>query len=583
MHNHNSLVDLTSAKKITYILFVPESTLLSPDKCNQLRTTINSVLTQSVPFCDFLIISTCRIIAQLTKIIDRCILKSLSIIQKKIDKEGSTPDVENDLSQTVVSSLNPYVYLYESPKDNFDAALDTVKNILQTDWIVFLNYSTHVASHANYEFMGSILRYPDSVLIYADHDLVDNEGQRSQPVFKPSFSLDLFYSQNYIGSFFAIKTNHIKGYQSLKKYHSFSNFTFAIILNLIEEIAANFNLSSISSVFSCKIIHLPTVLNSNRKKILSPKAIAGKSTEQLRILRDHLNRCYSDVLCAQIKPFIYRHKWPIDKITPLVSLIVPTKDGYDILKACIDSIIKKTIYKNYEIIIVDNQTSDKKTLSYLNHLTLNYDYIRIIKYENKFNYSDINNLAVKYAEGKVLGFLNNDIEIISPEWLTEMVSHAIRPDVGCVGALHYYPDMHIQHAGVIVGMHGVADHAFKGLKKSSRNDQFGYLYSIRNPDAVTAATLLVRRELFDLVGGFDSEYLKIAFNDVDLCLKIIARGYRCVWTPYAELFHHESKTRNTVLLDEVSMQVELAEHRVMRERWLTDRYLKRDLLRSIDL
>jgi GT2 family glycosyltransferase len=143
--------------------------------------------------------------------------------------------------------------------------------------------------------------------------------------------------------------------------------------------------------------------------------------------------------------------------------------------------------------------------------------------------------------------------------------------------------MHIQHAGVIVGMNGVADHAFKDQKKSKHSDVANYLYSIRNPDAVTAATLVVKRELFDLVGGFDSEHLKIAFNDVDLCLKIAAKGYRCLWTPYAELFHYESKTRNLEEPDNNSQQIELYEHHVMKERWMTSLYPQRDLLRSISL
>ena len=207
-----------------------------------------------------------------------------------------------------------------------------------------------------------------------------------------------------------------------------------------------------------------------------------------------------------------------------------------------------------------------------------YENIRVIDYDAAFNYSAINNYAVNLAAGSIIGFINNDIEVISPDWLTEMVSHALREDIGCVGAMHFYPDDSIQHAGVIVGLDGVAGHAFKFEDKSSNEDYFNYLSSIRNPDAVTAATLLIRKALFLRVGGFDAQHLAVAFNDVDLCLKVNALGYRCVWTPYAELYHHESKTRKLTSSLEAT-QREMYEHAIMKERWGTDTYQSRELLK----
>jgi GT2 family glycosyltransferase len=289
------------------------------------------------------------------------------------------------------------------------------------------------------------------------------------------------------------------------------------------------------------------------------------------------SQIHSVATVSEIKPFVYRSTWLIPSDCPLVSLIIPTRDGYDILKACLDSILVKTTYTNYEILIVNNQSSCPKTLELLSAMAMLYENVRVIDYDAEFNYSAINNYAVELASGTIIGFVNNDIEVISPDWLTEMVSHAIREDIGCVGAMHFYPDDSIQHAGVIVGLDGVAGHAFRFKDKSSNEDYFNYLSSIRNPDAVTAATLLIRKELFQRVGGFDAKHLAVAFNDVDLCLKVNALGYRCVWTPYAELYHHESKTRKLTPSAEATKR-EMYEHAVMKERWGTDTYQSRELL-----
>jgi GT2 family glycosyltransferase len=579
--NLKTLLDIPNSKKISYVFFMPCEALSSVDQRRQTTRAIISIFNQSVPLCDLLVIAPPQILAQTKKLIDQCIKK----YQPK-DIKKTTDDLPLKKSKIATTHINsnskpdPCIRLYESPLDDLGSAMSLVSTQIQTEWVVFLDSSTQVAPSATYQLTQAIIQHPDSELIYADHDVVDGDGARSYPSFKPIFSLDLLYSQNYIGSFFAIKTQNISKVKLITNDH-FSNYTFDLILSLVENLIkkSRANLRQLTS----KIIHLPVVLHSENKQKLTTAKIREINYKQLEILKNHLSNCYENVSCSPVKPFLFRHKWPLEPTEPLVSLIIPTKNGYDILNACINSIIEKTTYKNYEIIIIDNQTTDLKALKYLNKIASRYNFIKIFKYDKLFNYSDINNIAVKQAKGKILGFLNNDVEVITPDWLTEMVSHAVRPDIGCVGAMHYYPDMHIQHAGVIVGMNGVADHAFKDQKKSSQTSASNYLYSIRNPDAVTAATLVVKRELFDLVGGFDSEHLKIAFNDVDLCLKIAAKGYRCLWTPYAELFHYESKTRNLEAPDNDSQQIELYEHRVMKERWMTGLYPQRDLLRSISL
>jgi GT2 family glycosyltransferase len=228
---------------------------------------------------------------------------------------------------------------------------------------------------------------------------------------------------------------------------------------------------------------------------------------------------------------------------PKVSIIIPTKDQFGILKVCLESLLDKTDYPNYEVVVVDNQTTQASALRYLRALPTRDLRVSVMRYDQPFNYSDINNQAVARCDGEVLLFLNNDVEVLDGNWLREMVRHAVRHEVGCVGAKLLYPDRTIQHAGVALGMHGVADHMYRGMEDCRESDPYGYLHCVRNPAAVTGAVMAVKRAVFEAVGGFDAIKLPVAFNDVDLCLKAEMAGFRTVWTPEACLIHHESKTR----------------------------------------
>nr|WP_255537461.1 glycosyltransferase [Polynucleobacter sp. JS-Fieb-80-E5] len=304
------------------------------------------------------------------------------------------------------------------------------------------------------------------------------------------------------------------------------------------------------------IKHIPKILYHQRVRlIVNPKSKQvleigpskpdekRQSEQGLALLKRFFKSQQRKVAVKQIKPKLYRHHWTIPKPEPLVSLIIPTKDGYDILKTCVQSILKKTTYKNYEILIVDNQSTDPQTIQYMNKLESAYPDIRILKYNKPFNYSAINNYAVTQAKGSILGLINNDTEVITPDWLTEMVSHAIRPEIGCVGAMLYYPDMIIQHAGVHVDINGHLSHIFNGLTNKPINDHFYYMHSITNPMAVTGAALLIKKNLFWKVNGLDEKNLKIAFNDIDLCLKSSSTLRSNIQLAHIELRHHESKSR----------------------------------------
>ncbi|MFN3976890.1 MAG: glycosyltransferase family 2 protein, partial [Aquificaceae bacterium] len=223
------------------------------------------------------------------------------------------------------------------------------------------------------------------------------------------------------------------------------------------------------------------------------------------------------------------------------SIIIPTKDNKPILENCIKSIFSKTTYKNYELIIVDNQSSDYETIEYLKYLS-SLERIKVLNYKASFNFSAINNFAAKHAKGEVLVFLNNDTEIITPQWLEIMLGCLEQPKVGAVGVKLLYPNDTIQHAGVIIGLHGTADHPFKGYGRYEEG-YMGRACLQQDLSAVTGACMMTWKYLFEEFGGFDEVNLPVAFNDVDYCLKLRSKGYRVVFTPYVELYHYESLTR----------------------------------------
>jgi GT2 family glycosyltransferase len=259
----------------------------------------------------------------------------------------------------------------------------------------------------------------------------------------------------------------------------------------------------------------------------------------------------------------YRVRWPVPEPAPRVSLIVPTRDRADLLRTCVESVLERTDYPDLELVVIDNQSREPDALAYLESLR-GRERVRVLSFDAPFNYSAINNWAVSQCSGQVIGLLNNDIEVIGGDWLAEMVGHAMRPGIGAVGAMLYYPDDTIQHAGVLLGLGGVANHAYAGQPRGYPGHGARALVT-QNLSSVTGACLLLRREVFERVGGLD-EQLKVAFNDVDLCLRLCEAGYRNVWTPFAELYHHESASRGREDSPEKQERF-LGEVRYMETRW----------------
>ncbi len=370
-------------------------------------------------------------------------------------------------------------------------------------------------------------RHPDVHLYYADDDTLGPKGQRRRPRFKPEFSREYLRSTDYMGGLLFHKADTLRALGGWRP-----GFEEAIDYDLV--------MRAFERTGAGAIRHLAQVFHHRRAK--SPGA--SKTRAMRRALEEHLARTGVRADVEDI-PGIYalRIRHAIPSPPPMVSLIVPTRDKAELLRGCVESILTLTTYDNYEIVVVDNGSTDPSAVGYLAELR-SRDRVRVLSFDEPFNFSRINNFAVGEARGAVIGLLNNDTVVISPDWLTEMVSWALQADIGCVGAKLCYADDTIQHAGVLIGVGDVAGHAHRRFPR----DHDGYcmrLKVVHNLSAVTAACLVVRRDVYEQVGGMNERDLTVAYNDVDFCLKVLAAGYFNVWTPFAELYHLESLSRGS--------------------------------------
>jgi GT2 family glycosyltransferase len=392
------------------------------------------------------------------------------------------------------------------------------------NWIVFLN-KAKLLRWALSIISNEIIINPKLKIIYSDDDIYNINGTRSNPNFKPDLNIDLFYSNDYIGDSVFYSKELITRIGNIRPKFKNARF-FDLRLRCLDVLNSN------------QIKHSPYLLfhYQNEESDLISSQIGRIISLQESFIKKSINATAISDLFG-----IIRIRYHLNNNHPLVSIIIPTRDKVDLLKKCIESIFEKTIYNNYEIIIVDNNSIEQKTFEYFDLISKKHN-VKIISDKREFNYSALNNYAMKFADGEFLVLLNNDIEIISTDWLLELIGIASQPNVGVVGARLWYPDNTLQHGGVILGVGSGANHAHTGLKKG----QTGYQYRaicLQSMSVVTAACLAVRKELYESVGGLDEVNLPVAFNDVDFCLKILEKNLRNVWTPYAELYHHESVSR----------------------------------------
>ena len=402
------------------------------------------------------------------------------------------------------------------------------------DFVALLDHDDLLHPQALGHFISALNAHPDSKIFYSDEDKINDTGARYDPHFKSDWNPDLLYSQNYVSHLGFYSTQLVRDVGGFRVGYEGSQ-DHDLVLRCSEKVDAS------------QITHIPHVLYHWRA-IEGSTAFAAEEksyTEDasIKALKDHFSRTRECVeVTAGILPNTYRCSWKIQEPKPLVSLLIPTRDGVEVLSQAVESILEKTTYDKYEIIILDNQSCKRETFDFFKEVEHD-SRVRVLRYDYPFNFSGINNYGALFAKGTVYGLINNDIEVINPDWLDEMVSHVMRHDIGCVGAKLYYENGNIQHGGVIVGIGGVAGHSHKHFDRDAPG-YFARLQLVQNFSAVTAAALLIRKEVFLEVGGL-RESLSVAFNDVDFCLKVDQAGYRNLWTPYAELYHYESISRGT--------------------------------------
>lgn len=398
------------------------------------------------------------------------------------------------------------------------------------EYIALFDHDDLLHPSALYEVMRAICEH-GADFIYTDENTFSEEPRDAyNPHFKPDFSPDTLRSYNYICHLSVFSRELLDSVGYFRSEYDGSQ-DYDLILRLTEK--------------AKKVFHIRKILYYWRAHKNSVAQDVGAKpytvTAAKKALAAHLERCglKGEVLDSSV-PTTYHIKYEIDG-NPLISVIIPNKDHTDDLDICLESLYEKSLYKNFEVIIVENNSTEKETLEYYEALTKKHGNIKIVKWEGNFNYSAINNFGVSYAKGEYILLLNNDVEIINGSCLEEMLMFAQRKDVGAVGAKLYYSDDTVQHAGVILGLGGTAGHAHKHFGRSHP----GYMARAsiaQNLTACTAACLMMRRDVFDEVGGLDESF-EVAFNDVDLCMKIRKKGYLVVFTPYAELYHYESKSR----------------------------------------
>jgi GT2 family glycosyltransferase len=410
--------------------------------------------------------------------------------------------------------------------DCLEAALEKLVRESSSDWISFLFSGDQLERH----YLVSMLDLADLTegveVVYSDTDSVNTLGKLFDAKFKPEADIDLLRSSNYIGNACLLKTETVKkniGLVSLAHY----GFVYGVLLKIIEDGG--------EGVFA----HDTAVLFHSYDENARLESLPTSISRRRGYLQQHLERC---ALKSQVidgyRPGVFYVEYQ-HATAPLVSIIIPTKDGLEVLEPCISSLLGKTVYRNFEVIVVDNNSSKPETLEYFDKVQRDDPRIRVVKYPKPYNFSAITNMAAELAKGDYLVLLNNDTEVIKEDWLDRMLSLGQREDVGIVGVRLLYPDSTIQHAGVVVGMSGCANHSHDGAAAESPG-YMGQNLTVRGVSAVTAACLLIEKDLYFSVGGLDEESFGILFNDVDLCLKVRERELRVVYTPYAVLMHHGS-------------------------------------------
>lgn len=472
--------------------------------------------------------------------------------KKDIEKQKSYISCQNinfeiicKNNEELIKSIKQQTYSkYKISNIDKNSDIENIVENSESDYIVFVEDNITLLPFTLYDLVVTI-EHRDCMLIYSDNDkLID--GKRIKPHFKPGFAKDTIISQNYIGGFIAVKTDFLKTHREMLKDLN-KNAIYDIILQISEK--------------TRKIEHVQKILYHE-----TVDNIEIDTDDEKQIIEKHLKRTgleYESIEDGRFKGQ-YKINYKI-KGNPLVSLVVPNKDYIEDLDKLIKSVEKST-YENYEIVVVENNSENKETFEYYEKISKENEKVRVEKFEiNYYNFSAIVNFGVEKAKGEYVILINNDIEIITPNWIEEMLMYAQRPDVGICGAKLYFPDRSIQHAGVTIGIRGLAGHRQREVKEEDFKPD-DYINIVQDLSAVTAACFMVKKQLYIDMLGFD-EKLAVAFNDVDFCLKVRADRYLVVYNPFIEAYHYESKSRGEDNKDEEKQKRFAREYEIFVKRW----------------
>lgn len=414
----------------------------------------------------------------------------------------------------------------------FEKAQTDALSQLSEDFVVFLGGDSELHDDAFHAIVKELNQNPSADVVYTDEEYVNLNGERIDFHFKPDYSPDLLFAHNYIGNLCAIRANLVMENGGLSP-HRLDVWNYDLVLKVTEQ--------------TDKVAHVSEALYKRRMRSDSifhcPSITESSARDGKAVLKEALTRrgITAKVLHGEL-PCFYKVRRQLST-TPLVSIVIPFKDQSILLEKCVQSILWTSTYQNYEILGVNNNSVEQDTFELMDRLTACDPRVRFIDDEGPFNFSRINNNAImSHARGEHIILLNNDIEILSADWIEAMLEYSLRPDVGAVGAKLYFENKTIQHAGVVLGIGGVAGHAHKEAPNES-NGYFNWLWTPRNVSAVTAACLMVKKSLFLDVNGLDEVNFTVAFNDVDFCLRLQEKGYLNVFTPHCVAYHYESASR----------------------------------------
>lgn len=448
--------------------------------------------------------------------------------------DASTDEATRPFLESVAAS-DPRVRLtFRAQNGHIAAASNSALALATGQWCALLDQDDTLAPDALSWVVLEIAGHPDARLIYSDEDKLDPAGARAHPFFKTDWDPELFLAQNYLNHLGVYEMEMVRAAGGFREGFEGSQ-DYDLVLRCLEIVRAE------------QVRHIPRILYHWR---MAPGSVAQTAAAKpyakeaaRRALADHLERAEITGRVEACPENSERHRvvYALPEPAPLATIIVPTRDRVVLLRRCLESLRSLTNYPRLEIVVVDNGSVEAETLTYLDALQTNEE-ARVLVDGGPFNFSRLNNLAAAEARGDVLVFLNNDIEITEPGWLTEMISHAARPEVGAVGARLWYANGTLQHGGVVLGLGGVAGHAHLRMPWGD-GGYFDRAILPHRCSAVTGACLVTRREVFEQLGGFEEKYLSVNFNDIDYCLRASARGWSIVWTPHANLVHDESASR----------------------------------------